>query len=74
MRGRFELDTEVQALEARPNGWRIRASSTMHPNLPRAPQSTTADAETVLIAAGAWSREILAPLGIDVPLTAVGFS
>jgi glycine/D-amino acid oxidase-like deaminating enzyme len=33
---------------------------------------TAVDAGAVLIAAGAWSREILAPLGATVPLTPVG--
>jgi sarcosine oxidase, subunit beta len=56
----FQLQSRVNALERYASSWRL--------NL----QGTQVSAEAVLIAAGAWSKELLRPLGVAVPLTAVG--
>ncbi len=56
----FRLQSRVNALDRHASSWRL--------NL----QETHIGAEAVLIAAGAWSKELLRPLGVDVPLTAVG--
>ena len=67
---RMELNTRVQSLQSRPGGWRLELASEVGSN--GAAQFATVDAGAVLIAAGAWSREILMPLGVTLPLTPVG--
>ncbi len=60
----FRLNARVRNLEPSMTGWRVVAQT--------AAEDTVIRAEAVLIAAGAWSKEILKPLGFFVPLTAVG--
>jgi D-amino-acid dehydrogenase len=53
----------VTALLARPDGWRVQL------------RDGSLDADRVVVAAGVWSRELLAPLGIRLPLEAAkGYS
>jgi D-amino-acid dehydrogenase len=49
---------EIQALERRETGWRIACATRSY------------ESETVVIAMGAWSRDLLRGLGLDVPLMA----
>jgi len=56
----FQLRARVNALEWHASSWRLRL------------RAAEVNAEAVLIAAGAWSKELLRPLGVAVPLTAVG--
>jgi sarcosine oxidase subunit beta len=55
----------VRTLQPSMTGWRIFSHATDAPDI-------DIQAEAVLIAAGAWSKEILKPVGFHVPLTAVG--
>jgi glycine/D-amino acid oxidase-like deaminating enzyme len=58
----------VRSLEPRSTGWRL------HFERGRGGAGSVAssvDTEVVLVAAGAWSPEILAPYGVDVPLQPV---
>jgi glycine/D-amino acid oxidase-like deaminating enzyme len=62
--------SRLRALEPRSGGWRLRIGR------PGAAQGSdantlTVDAELVLIAAGAWSRELVAAHGIELPLEPV---
>jgi glycine/D-amino acid oxidase-like deaminating enzyme len=67
------LHARVVALQPRPEGWRLVVhSADACRSRGHGPAPAAIDAEAVLIAAGAWSREILAPLGAAVPLTPVG--
>ncbi len=64
----FRLGTRVSEIAPHPGGWHLA---------PRRgdPRETSADgirASALLIAAGAWSVEILKPLGVAVPLVPVG--
>lgn len=59
----FRLNARVRSIEPSMACWRIAAQTA---------EGSDIQAETVLIATGAWSREILKPLGFAVPLTAVG--
>ena len=61
----------VCALEARPGGYRLRCEPSAAGQGFDADRSAV-DAALVLIAAGAWSREILAACGVEVPLEPVG--
>jgi glycine/D-amino acid oxidase-like deaminating enzyme len=61
----------ICALESRPGGCRLH----FEPSIAGRELDTgrsAVDAELVLIAAGAWSREILAAQGVEVPLEPVG--
>jgi sarcosine oxidase subunit beta len=69
---RFELDTPVKSLQLRGGSWRLVLERTGGARSNARAEVTTVDAGAVLMAAGAWSREILAPLGATVPLTPVG--
>jgi glycine/D-amino acid oxidase-like deaminating enzyme len=60
----FRLNARVRSLEPLTSGWRMVSQTTA--------EDIDIQAEAVLIAAGAWSKEILKPLGFLVPLTAVG--
>jgi sarcosine oxidase subunit beta len=60
----FRLNARVRNLDRSRLGWRVAGTASGN--------EFTVDADAVLIAAGAWSKEILKPLGFDVPLTAVG--
>lgn len=60
----------VRRLEARPEGWRVHIERTKAFGGAGEPSSSI-DAEAVLVAAGAWSPEILAPHGVRVPLEPV---
>ena len=60
----------VRALEARSEGWRVHVERMREGGgIPAA--SFPVDVEAVLVAAGAWSTEILAPYGVRVPLEPV---
>jgi len=61
----FRLNTRVRNLQSSTTGWRIFSQLTDAEHI-------DFQAEAVLIAAGAWSREILKPGGFSVPLKAVG--
>jgi len=69
---RFELHRRVQSLESRQGRWRLALARALGTGSEAPAEVTAVDAGAVLIAAGAWSREILAPLGVTVPLTPVG--
>jgi sarcosine oxidase, subunit beta len=60
----FRLNARVKNLQPKSNGWKI----TYHCD----GKDIDIQTESVLVAAGAWSKEILKPLGFHVPLTAVG--
>ncbi|MGH8208754.1 MAG: NAD(P)/FAD-dependent oxidoreductase, partial [Steroidobacteraceae bacterium] len=62
---KLELNAEVRSVEARSGGWRVHARPPARHGVARIAESITIDVETVLVAAGAWSREVLAPLGVD---------
>lgn len=66
----FSLRTQVMSLEPIGQGWRLKARPTSQPAA--SPDSISIDAGMILMAAGAWSREILEPLGFSTPLTALG--
>jgi sarcosine oxidase, subunit beta len=66
--------SRVRALEERTGGWRLRIEATGRMGRRSDGTSHFADAEAVLVAAGAWSREILAPHGVDVPLEPLALS
>jgi sarcosine oxidase subunit beta len=66
----FSLQTQVMSLEPIGQGWRLKARPTSQSAAP--PDSISIDAGMVLMAAGAWAREILEPLGFSTPLTAHG--
>jgi sarcosine oxidase, subunit beta len=71
----FRLYQRAWALERRRDEWRIRAhSQAMRPGENGLREAIAVDAGVVLIAAGAWSREILSPLGVDIPLDAVALT
>lgn len=55
------------ALEPRSGGWRLRIERSQGSNA----NTLAVEAELVLIAAGAWSREIVAAHGIELPLEPV---
>jgi sarcosine oxidase subunit beta len=61
----FRLNARVRTLQPSMTGWRIFSHTTDASDI-------DIQAEAVLIAAGAWSTEILKPVGFHVPLTAVG--
>lgn len=61
--------SRVRALEVRSGGWRLHLQPW---SAEQGAGRVVVDAELVLIAAGAWSREILAAHGIEVPLVPVG--
>jgi glycine/D-amino acid oxidase-like deaminating enzyme len=61
----FRLNARVRTLQPSMTGWRIFSHATDASDI-------DIEAEAVLIAAGAWSTEILKPVGFHVPLTAVG--
>jgi sarcosine oxidase, subunit beta len=63
----FRLRTRVENLAPQGSGWRLRARV-----VGEAARPEDIDADAVLIAAGAWSTELLKPLGVAVPLAAVG--
>jgi glycine/D-amino acid oxidase-like deaminating enzyme len=67
---KMELNTRVQSLQSRSGGWRLELAIGVAADGAR--HIATVDADAVLIAAGAWSREVLMPLGVTVPLTPVG--
>jgi sarcosine oxidase, subunit beta len=69
---RFELHTRVNSLQASDGRWRLVLERTAGGASNAHGGVTAVHAGAVLIAAGAWSREILAPLGATVPLTPVG--
>lgn len=60
--------SRVRELEVRSGGWRLR----LEPPGPGQGGHASVDAELVLIAAGAWSREILAAQGVELPLVPLG--
>jgi glycine/D-amino acid oxidase-like deaminating enzyme len=60
----------LRVLERRPGGWRLHLQ-TAGAAADSSGEHAAVDAEQVLIAAGAWSREILAGLGVEVPLEPV---
>lgn len=62
--------SRLRALEPRSGGWRLRIE---RPGAVQGADTNTlaVDAELVLIAAGAWSREILAAHAIELPLEPV---
>jgi glycine/D-amino acid oxidase-like deaminating enzyme len=66
----FQLRARVESMEPHAGGWRLASRASSEADAAAHPAEIFADA--VLIAAGAWSREILRPLGVEVPLTAVG--
>lgn len=60
---RIEEGTEVCGLRAKGEGWRVLTGG------------GAIDADRVVVAAGVWSRELLAPLGLRLPLEgAKGYS
>jgi sarcosine oxidase, subunit beta len=69
---KFELHARVRALESNAGSWRLMLESVAAVGSNARTAVATVDAEGVLIAAGAWSSQILAPLGAAVPLTPVG--
>jgi sarcosine oxidase, subunit beta len=69
---RFELHARVQSLESRQGRWRLALARAGGAGSNAPAGIRAVDAGAVLIAAGAWSREILAPLGVTVPLTSAG--
>jgi glycine/D-amino acid oxidase-like deaminating enzyme len=69
---RFELHARVRSLESRQGRWRLAFARAGSAGSNAPAEFRAVDAGAVLIAAGAWSREILAPLGVTVPLTSVG--
>lgn len=71
--GQIIPGTRVRSLEARSAGWRLRVESAPAGAGSKA-GSSLVEAEVVLVAAGAWSREILAPHGVRVPLEPVGLA
>jgi glycine/D-amino acid oxidase-like deaminating enzyme len=68
----LRLHQRVHALEARHGAWRVLTRSLAGTDIPQA--AAEIDVGAVLIAAGAWSREILSPLGVDLPLVPVGLT
>jgi sarcosine oxidase subunit beta len=66
----FSLQTQVMSLEPFGQGWRLKARPTSQSAA--SPDSISIDAGMILMAAGAWAREILEPLGFSTPLTAHG--
>lgn len=64
--------SRVRALGAKASGWSLEIEASGGSGGPAAAARSTVDAEAVLVAAGAWSREILAPHGVDVPLQPLG--
>jgi sarcosine oxidase, subunit beta len=66
----FSLQTQVMSLEPIGQGWRLKARPTSQSAA--SPDSIAIDAGMILMAAGAWAREILEPLGFNTPLTAHG--
>jgi sarcosine oxidase subunit beta len=69
------LHQRVHALECRGGAWRIRTRSPAAGHAGHAaPTAAEIDVDAVLIAAGAWSREILEPLGVSIPLCPVGLT
>jgi len=68
--------SRVRTLERRAAGWRLQIEGKEGAgSAGRAAQSSSfLDAEAVLVAAGAWSREILAPHGVNVPLEPLGLA
>lgn len=69
----IELGLRVRALEPRGDGWRVVLERVEGAGY-RASPIAAVDAHRLLIAAGAWAREILEPLGAKVPLRPVGLS
>jgi glycine/D-amino acid oxidase-like deaminating enzyme len=67
-------DSHVRALGAKAAGWRLEIELREGSGGHAAAARSFLDAEAVLVAAGAWSREILAPLGVNVPLEPLGLS
>jgi sarcosine oxidase subunit beta len=71
---RFELNAEVRSITPRAAGWRVSAQ----PLTPRSTRQLLAaieiDVETVLIATGAWSGQLLDLLGATLPVQALGLS
>jgi sarcosine oxidase, subunit beta len=69
----FRQGLQVSALEPHEGEWRIRAH---HPSKdpPHSQAPVVADAAAVLVTAGAWSRELLAPLGVQIPLAAAALT
>jgi sarcosine oxidase, subunit beta len=70
----FELGLRVSALEPRAEGWRVVLRPAVERGRARACRTMAINAHKLLIAAGAWSREILQPLGVNLPLRSVGLS
>ncbi len=70
--GEIMTGARVGGLEGRPEGWRIHIEWLRQQSGTAAASSL--DAEAVLVAAGAWSPEILAPYGVRVPLLPVALS
>jgi sarcosine oxidase, subunit beta len=68
---RIEQHRRVRALESRSGGWRLELHGSREVASIGAAEVVTVDAGAVLIAAGAWSREILMSLGVTVPLAPV---
>lgn len=63
----------IRSLEPCSAGWRLHVEwAKEHGRAGPAP--TSVDAQAVLVAAGAWSAEILAPHGVHVPLEPVGLA
>lgn len=69
----FRCGVGVRKIEPRAGGWRLIGQSA---SASGAGGSTAAIAEVerILVAAGAWSRELLEPLGVPVPLRPVALS
>ncbi len=67
----IRANTRVLGLETRPQGLRVRLArnEASAPKANAAPPSETLDADSVLIAAGAWNGPLLASLGVSIPLT-----
>ena len=59
----------LRSLQLRPGGCRLHFQTGADGCF--GPDGDTVDTEMVLIAAGAWSREILAPQGVELPLAPV---
>jgi len=71
----IRLHQRVRSLEARSEGWRVCIETRRTGcNASGAPATTAVDAGVVLLAAGAWSREILQPLGVVIPLEPVALT
>ncbi len=71
----IHLRHRVTSLEARSGGWKVCVGTrNVRWDSREADDTPAIEAEAVLLAAGAWSREILQPLGVIIPLDPVALT